>query len=196
MTEGLQLDVARTAVLSMDLQAALVGIYAKDDPELTVRAARILQRARAVKMPVIHVQVGFRPGMPEVSARNPLFGRVKQSPEWQQMFQGPGGAIAAELGPEAGDLVVTKHRISAFPGTDLAMILQAQEVETLVLFGIATSGVVLATLLDATDADYRLVVVRDCCTDNDAEVHRVLTEKYFPRFGSVVTAEELLAALG
>jgi len=51
------------------------------------------------------------------------------------------------------------------------MILRAKEIDTLVLFGIATSGVVLSTLLDASDADYRLIVVKDCCLDNDADVH-------------------------
>ena len=59
----------------------------------------------------------------------------------------------------ATKLVVTKHRVSAFAGTDLEMILRAGEIDTLVLTGIATSGVVLSTLLDAADADYRLAVV-------------------------------------
>jgi len=47
----------------------------------------------------------------------------------------------------------------------------AKEIETIVLFGIATSGVVLSTLLEASDADYRLVVIEDCCADLDAELH-------------------------
>ena len=40
------------------------------------------------------------------------------------------------------------------------MILRAREIHTIVLFGIATSGVVLSTLLLASDADYRLVAGR------------------------------------
>jgi nicotinamidase-related amidase len=44
------------------------------------------------------------------------------------------------------------------------MLLRANEIETIILFGIATSGVVLSTLLQASDADYRLVVIADCCT--------------------------------
>ena len=47
--------------------------------------------------------------------------------------------------------MVTKHRISAFPGSDLQMILRSKEIDTLVLFGIATSGVVLSTLLEDLD---------------------------------------------
>ncbi len=76
------------------------------------------------------------------------------------------------------------------------MILRANDIETIVMFGIATSGVVLSTLRHAADADYRLIVLKDCCSDRDAEVHRVLTEKVFPRQATVITAAEFLAALG
>ncbi len=76
------------------------------------------------------------------------------------------------------------------------MILRAQDIETLVMFGIATSGVVLSTLRYAADADYRLIVVKDCCSDRDPEVHRVLTEKVFPRQAGVITAAEFIATIG
>jgi nicotinamidase-related amidase len=85
--------------------------------------------------------------------------------------------------------------VSAFRGTDLEMILRAKEIDTLVLFGIATSGVVLSTLLEASDADYRLVVIKDCCVDGDAEVHACLVDKVFSRRAAVVSAGEFLAAL-
>jgi nicotinamidase-related amidase len=61
-----------------------------------------------------------------------------------------------------------------------------------VLAGIATSGVVLSTLRHAADADYRIIVASDCCSDRDVEVHRVLLGKVFPRQAKVVTSEELL----
>jgi nicotinamidase-related amidase len=63
------------------------------------------------------------------------------------------------------------------------------------LAGIATSGVVLSTVRHAADADYRLVVVEDCCADRDAEVHRVLTEKVFVRQATVVKADAVVVAL-
>ena len=75
------------------------------------------------------------------------------------------------------------------------MILRAKEIDTLVLFGIATSGVVLSTLLEASDADYRLVVIKDCCVDGDAELHANLIDKIFARRASVVTASEFLASV-
>ena len=75
------------------------------------------------------------------------------------------------------------------------MILRAKEIDTLVLFGIATSGVVLSTVLDASDADYRVIVLRDCCADQDADLHACLLDKLFPRRGTVVTAEDFLVTI-
>ena len=189
-------DTARTAVLSMDLQTAIVSIYTKDQPDLVTRAAGVLKKARDLGLSVFHVQVGFRRGLPEISPRNSLFSSIKNSVQHRQVFEGPGGAIHPAVAPQGEDIVITKHRISAFAGTDLDMILRAKEIETLILFGIATSGVVLATLLHAVDADYRLIVVKDCCADADPEVHRSLIEKTFPRLASVVTAGELIDAMG
>jgi nicotinamidase-related amidase len=190
------LDPARTAVLSMDMQAGIVSIYAGEQQDaFTARAAGVLGRCRDRGMTVIHVQVGFRPGMPEISPRNALFAAIRTNPQRQQLFQGDAGKIHPAVAPVGEDIVITKHRISAFTGTDLDMILRAKEIDTLVLFGIATSGVVLSTLLDAVDADYRVIVVKDCCADQDADVHSVLLEKVFPRRGTVVTSAELLESL-
>ena len=54
----------------------------------------------------------------------------------------------------------------------------------------ATSGVVLSTVRQAADLDYRLVVLADGCLDADPEVHRVLTEKVFPRQADVLTVAD------
>lgn len=190
------LNPARTAVLSMDMHAGIVSIYAGDQQGFTSRAARVLSHCRERGMTVIHIQVGFRPGFPEISPRNALFSAIRSSPDRQKLFQGEAGKIHPDVAPAGDDIVITKHRVSAFTGTDLEMILRAREVDTLVLFGIATSGVVLSTLLDAVDADYRAVIVKDCCADRDAEVHRVLVEKFFPQRGVVATAAEVVDGQG
>jgi nicotinamidase-related amidase len=189
-------DISRAAVLSMDLQAAIVSIYTKGQGDLLTRVASVLKKARDQGLRVIHVQVGFRPGLPEISSRNSLFSAIKNSVQHQQLFQGSGGAIHAAVAPQGEDIIITKHRISAFTGTDLDMILRAREIETLILFGIATSGVVLSTLLHAVDADYRVIVVKDCCADLDPEVHGCLVEKIFPRLATVLSAGQLIEAMG
>lgn len=182
---------AHTAVLSMDCQTGIVSIYAKDDKDaFLTRAAGVLNHARASGMTVIHVQVGFRPGLPELNSRNKLFGALKSSAQHQQLFQVPLAAIPSIIAPKEGEIVITKHRVSAFTGTDLAMILRANDIDTLVLYGIATSGVVLSTLLEASDADFRLVVIKDCCADLDSQVHDCLINKFFPSRASVLSAQE------
>ena len=156
-----------TAGILAALKTGVVSIYAKDEEAaFLTRAASVLNHARATGMTVIHVQVGFRPGLPEVSSRNVLFGAIKSSPEHQKLFQEPLGTIPSIIAPKEGEITIIKHRISAFTGTELAMILHAKEIDTLVLYGIATSGDVLSTLLEASDADFRLVVIKDCCADS------------------------------
>jgi len=195
MATQLSLNPARSAVLSMDYQTAIVSIYTKDDQALLARAASLLTQARSSGMAVIHVQVGFRPKLPEISSRNILFSALKNSVRHQQLFEGAAGAIHPAVAPEGDDIVVTKHRASAFTGTDLEMILRAKEIDTLILWGIATSGAVLSTALHAADADYRLIVIKDCCADLDEHVHACLIEKMLPRVAAVVSADELLEAL-
>lgn len=191
----MKLDIARTAVLTMDCQAGIVSIYVQEHEQFLGRAAGVLGAARKAGMAVIHVQVGFRPGLPEVSSRNTLFAALKSNPQHQQLFLGPGGAIHPALGPEPEDIVVTKHRVSAFVGTDLEMLLRAREIDTLAMFGIATSGVVLSTLTAAFDLDYRVAVISDCCADRDAELHNVLLNKLFANRGVVLTAAEFVNAI-
>src|SRR5258708_22734603 len=137
MTASFPLDTTRTAVLSMDLQTAIVSIYTKGQADFLTRTAGVLKEARQYGLNVIHVQVGFRPGLPEISLRNPLLSAIKNSFQHQQLFQGAAGAIHPAVEPQQEDILITKHRISAFAGTDLGMILLANDIDTLILFAIA-----------------------------------------------------------
>ena len=195
MGDTFTIDPAHTAVLSMDCQAGIVSIYTREAKDtFLARVANVLNHARATGMTIIHIQVGFRPGFPEISSRNALFGVIKASEQHQQLFREPLGAFPDAIAPRDNEIVITKHRISAFAGTDLAMILRANDIDTLVLYGIATSGVVLSTLIEAADADYRLAVIGDCCADLDAALHDCLIQRFFPTRGSVLSSEGFIAA--
>jgi nicotinamidase-related amidase len=195
MADTFTMDPAHTAVLSMDCQTGIVSIYTREGKDaFLVRVASVLNHARAIGMTVIHIQVGFRPGLPEISSRNALFGAVKSSEQHQRLFREPLGTIPDAIAPQGNDIVITKHRISAFAGTDLDMILRANDIDTLVLYGIATSGVVLSTLIDAADADYRLAVIADCCADLDPALHDCLIQRFFPARGSVLSSEGFIGA--
>ena len=194
MPDALSLDPARTALLVMDVQNDVVGNHATDSGPLVARLEHLVAAARRRGVQVIFVVVGFRPGYPEASPKNQAFAAIKQA---RRLVLGtPGAAIHASLTPRDDEVVVVKHRVSALAGTDLEVVLRAAGIDTLILTGIATSGVVLSTLRQAADQDYRCVVVSDGCADRDAEVHRVLVERLFPKQARVVDTGELLAALG
>jgi nicotinamidase-related amidase len=193
MTDRLQLDSKTSALLVMDFQTAIVDMVPTEKDALLARTASLIDAARKVEMKVLYVVVGFRAGYPEVSSRNKSFGAVRGS---GRFVEGSAGSeVHPAVAPKPGDVVVTKHRVSAFTGTDLDMVLRANGIDTLVLSGIATSGVVLSTVRHAADADYRLLVVADCCSDADPDVHRVLTEKVFVRQTTVTTLEAVIGAL-
>jgi nicotinamidase-related amidase len=174
------------ALLVMDMQVGIVTRYAQTGDILTPISTAITA-ARAASIPVIYVAVGFRPGYPEISPRNKSFSAIKQQSSLSATMTTT--EIHPAIAPQPTDIVVTKRRVSAFSGSDLEVLLRAQDISHLVLCGIATSGVVLSTLREAADKDYQLTVLADCCVDSDEEVQRVLLSKVFPRQAEVVTAE-------
>jgi nicotinamidase-related amidase len=181
-----------TVLLVMDVQRGVVERFT-DEPGYLPRLQQAITAAHASGIPVVYVTVGFRPGHPEVSAANRTFSAVASTGRFAD--GDPAAEIHPAVGPEPGDLVVTKRRVSAFTGSDLEVLLRGLGAGTLVLTGIATSGVVLSTLRQAADLDYRLVVLEDGCIDPDPEVHRVLTGKVFPRQADVLTVDEWEARL-
>ncbi len=107
----------------------------------------------------------------------------------------PETAIHDRIAPKPGDIVVRKTRAGAFSTTDLADQLRERGIDTLIMAGVATSGVVLSTVRDAADRDFRIVILSDCCADADGEVHDLLMRKVFPRQAFVITSSELPALL-
>jgi nicotinamidase-related amidase len=179
-----------TVLLVMDVQRGVVERFA-EDPGYLERLSRAITAARGKGIPVVYVIVAFRPGHPEISARNRTFSAAAAA---GQFVEGsPATEIHPAVAPAPGDVVVTKRRVSAFAGSDLDVVLSGLGAGTLVLSGMATSGVVLSTLRQAADLDYRLIVLSDACLDADPEVHRVLTEKVFPRQAAVRTVTQWAA---
>jgi nicotinamidase-related amidase len=189
----LSIDPIRTALLVMDYQTDIVGMLGDKAPPVVERAATVIAAARSAKLPVLYIVVGFRPGYPEISQNNKSFSMAARTGRFQTTT--PGSDIVAAVRPADGEVVVLKHRVGAFPSTDLDMVLRAKEIRTLILLGLSTSGVVLSTLRHAADADYEIIVASDGCADPDDEVHRVLTEKVFVRQSTVTTCAEIVGSL-
>ncbi|MFD4548006.1 cysteine hydrolase family protein [Streptomyces sp. NPDC058466] len=177
--------MSKSALLVMDVQRGIVERF--PDPDYLPRLSGAVDAARAAGVPVIYVVIGFRTGHPEISARNKTFSAVSRGGAFADGDRD--AEIHPDVAPRPGDLVVTKKRVSAFAGSDLDMVLRAGDIDSLVLTGIATSGVVLSTLRQAADLDFGLTVLSDGCLDGDPEVHQVLTEKVFPRQADVLTVE-------
>ncbi len=192
MNPALVLDPKTTTFVFLDYQNGILPRVERPE-EVLQRAASVLEAARAAGAGVVFVRVAFRPGYPEVSDRNPMGSALRAT--GGLLIDSPETQIVASLAPLATEPVVVKHRVGAFAGTDLVPILRARSSATLVLLGIATSGAVLSTLRHAADEDYRVVVVEDACADADAEVHRVLMEKVFPRQATVARAEAVASAI-
>ncbi|MGN8050576.1 cysteine hydrolase family protein [Curtobacterium sp. 22159] len=179
-----------SALLVMDYQNSIVERLGSEEGLAAATAA--VSAAREHGIPVLFVRVAFRPGAPEAARSNRTFGGMRE----RVASQAPEATdIHPAFGLRDDDIVVTKRRVSAFAGSDLEVLLRGLEVRELVLAGIATSGVVLSTLRQAADLDFGLTVLSDACVDGDAEVHRVLTEKVFPRQADVVTAAAWASSL-
>ena len=126
--------------------------------------------------------------MKSTSPNIPVFSAVKASGGWS--FD-----IHPRVAPNPDDVVVTKRRTSACMGTDLEIILRSNGIDTLIMCGINTSGVVLSSVRHAADSDFRILVIRDCCSDPDESVHACLVEKIFPRQATVITSDILAGIL-
>ncbi len=190
----IHLDKGKTMLLMADFSTSGIGQnpLAKERQTLE-RAKEVLDAARKAGVFVGYCISHFRPGFPEVSDRNTT--RAARRDSGEVLPADPAELIHPAVQPQAGEPVIAKHRTSAFSGSAFEMILRAHNIETLILMGHATSGVILSTVRLAADLDYHLLVVEDGCADRDPEVHRLLMEKVFPRQGIVVSSKDMVEAL-
>ena len=168
-----RIDVERTAVLIMDFQQRIIANVATEPVAVVENAARALTGARGAGIPVIYV----------VHRGGPF---AEYAPD-VELHEG--------VAPAEGELVITKVRPGPFSTTALDVTLREMGRDNLVIMGVATSGCVLSSVRWAVDINYSFIVLSDACSDGDPEVHRVLTEKVYPRQGTVMTTDEFLAAI-
>jgi nicotinamidase-related amidase len=181
----------RTALMLMDYQPAILS-HVSDRDGLIGNAQAALGWAREHGVKVVFVRVAFAPADHDtIPHHHKAFGVAKQG----LLFADgdPAFDIDPALDVRDGDIVVRKTRFGAFSTTDLHALLGDESIDTLVVGGISTAGVVLSTVRDASDQDYRIFVLADATDDPDPEVHRVLVEKVLPRQADVITTSDLKA---
>lgn len=189
---ALSLDPKTTALVVIDLQKGIASMPTVPHPsaDVIMRGAQLADRFRERKALVVLVHVDAGPS-------GELFPRTVTDIERPRMAMAPGFSdIVPELGPEDGDVVVTKHQPSAFFYTDLDVQLRRRGVTTIVLCGIATNIGVEATARTGMEHGYNLVFASDAMTARDAELHTMSVTRFFPTIGRVRTTAEVIAALG
>ena len=158
------IDPTTTALSMMDYQAGIIGRFADDIDALVGKVAAARDSVRRAGGHIAYVRVAFDPSeYRSVPAANKTFADRSPGP---MNSDAPRTRIHPALAPADGDI------------------------DTLMLAGISTSGVVSSTVRDAADRDDRLVVVADCCADGP-DVPAFLTTKIFPRQADVTSGDEL-----
>jgi len=175
----------------IDLQQGIVGMETAPHraADVVARSAQLAARFRERGAAVVLVHVDAGPNgvlfpRPIADIERPA---MKPSPDWAR--------IVSELGPESGDVIVTKHQPSAFFGTDLEIQLRRRRIDTIVLCGIATNIGVEATARTGFEHGFNLVFASNAMTARDAEMHEMSVKKFFPTIGRVRTTDEILSSL-
>jgi nicotinamidase-related amidase len=199
-----RLAAARTALLLFDL---LQGHVDKDAASrarfapVVANAAALLAAARGAGAMVVYANADHRADR-STSARtlrdtdNRLRPLAPGAPDGPLLTGGTDETrVVAELAPRAEDVVVPKHRWSAFHGTYLDLALRTKRVDTIILAGGSTDVGIASTAFAARDFDYNLVIVTDACTSPEQENHDQLMRRVFPRMARVRTTQQVIAML-
>jgi nicotinamidase-related amidase len=191
MSAPLQLDPKRTALVLIDLQRGVVARQTTPHTPAKVvgNAVRLAEKVRAAGGTVALVNVAFHPDWKD-ALKVPVdesFNPGTLPPNWAE--------IVPELGPHAGDLLITKRQWGAFYGTELDLQLRRRDVRTILLGGIATNIGVESTARNAYELGYHQVLVEDAMAGLGEGAHEFAIKNIFPRLGNVRSTDEALAAL-
>ena len=199
-----QIDPSTSALLVLHYQNGLVrheGVFAFSGTAAQVerhlcleKTAAVLEACRGTGMPVIYVNIEFRPGFPEL--KKPTYPLIESIQERNAFIRGTwDAAVPDELKPDPEDIIVINFNSSAFSHTDLDCILRAKGVRHLFLAGIATNWVVESTTRYGAELGYDITVLEDCCQGFSDELHDFAIEKTLPYYASITKSADFIATL-
>jgi nicotinamidase-related amidase len=194
-------DPRRTAVLVVDVQPLFTQDIEPPADQVLPALRRFLAAAREEH--VLRVFIRFmRAEVPD--ERWTALWREQHGADLLDLAapNSPAVAYAPGFEPEAGDLVVTKDRYSAFLGTGLADQLRGRGIETVIVAGLTTAVCVCSTARDAFQLDFRTITLSDCCAESSHNFpaprtraeHEAALETLGSAFGRVYTSDEVVAA--
>lgn len=168
-------------------------------------AASLLAAGRRAGLLVIHTREGHRPDLsdapPAKVARGAPAARIGDpGPMGRILIRGePGHDIVPALRPLPGEPVVDKPGKGAFYATDLAGILAARRIDTLLVCGVTTEVCVHTTVREANDRGFRCVVIADACASYIPAFHEAglaMIKAQGGIFGWVAQSTDVVSALG
>jgi nicotinamidase-related amidase len=191
----LNLNPAQTAVLSMDIQKAPVRKSAMfGERNVGQKAKMVLEGARKAGVQVIHVVIDYQPAF--FSPKNIFLQKIRIP-----ILSAPGVnvtellEIVDDVKPVGDEPIIRKPRMNPFFGTALDSMLRSRDIDTVVLMGVATEFVVEAAARHAADADYRVIVLEDCCAAFSDEAHRVALH-IMDHLATLATSADFLQSVG
>jgi ureidoacrylate peracid hydrolase len=152
------------------------------------RLIHLVNRARDQGFPICFIRTSGNQW-----TNSPVWTEFK-NPELLACAEGSWGSqFHAGLEPLSGDMVVTKHRYSAFIGTDLDMLLRARGVKSLLVTGVGTGMCVFHTLTVGFMLDYYITLVEDCCaTTYGPAAHNEAVALVKKHYGRVASSSEII----
>ena len=156
------------------------------------RLTNLVTKAREHRFPICFVRTSGNPW-----TNSPVWTEFK-NPELLACIEGSWGAeFHAGLEPRPDEMVVTKHRYSAFIGTDLDMLLRARAVKSLLVTGVGTGMCVFHTLSVGFMLDYYITLVDDCAaTTYGPEAHDEAVALVRKHYGRVASSQEIIEIWG
>jgi len=200
---GLVIDPARTALIIQDMQNDVImdgGANADSgapdharEQNVIANSVRLAEACRKAGIMVLHVWFVCEPGFPAQPLNAPLFRGLKEA---DANVRGTWGvAPVAGLEPKAGDLVVEKMTMSAWPSSRLESYLAGARIDTIINTGAWTNMSVEHTARTAADKGYRVIVPEDACSTMNADWQRASIEYAMANVAEITTVSEVVAAL-
>ncbi|CEK11001.1 cysteine hydrolase family protein [Legionella hackeliae] len=149
---------------------------------------KLIAIAREKNFLLLFVKVAFSQDYQECPEDSPVFGKIK---ELKALQLGTWGAEFHEkLATLPDDIVIVKHRVSAFYGTPLEIYLRTNHIETVLLSGVATNMTITSTAREAHDRDYKVVILEDACAAATEEIQKNSLE-LLSRVARIINLEQL-----
>lgn len=200
----MSIDPRTTAVVLIEYQndfvsegGALHGAVeaVMDKTDMLANTKKMVLAARAAGATIMHAPITFAPGYNEISAHP--YGILKGVVDGAAFIKGGwGGAIADEMAPQEGDIVIEgKRGLDTFASTNLDFILRSKGIETLVLGGFLTNCCVESTMRSGYENGYKVITLSDCVAATSVEEHENALTYDYPMFSRPMTSQQFIAEL-